>query len=101
MNLEFKSDKFMGNLVKKDYDEFLRGVHYVFRFENGYGASVIKHSGSYGNEDDLWELAVIMFYDKYDDNSWDLTYETPITNDVIGWLTDEQVEEYLQKIKEL
>ena len=73
------------------------GVQYLFEFENGYGASVIKHFGSYGSSDDKWELAVIQF----DDGGFDLVYDTPITDDVLGYLTDEEVCEYLQQIKEL
>lgn len=67
-----------------------------FRFENNYGASVIKHFGSYGYEDDLFELAVL-FFDK--DDNWNLTYNTPITSDVLGWLTNEEVLEELEEIK--
>ena len=92
-------------LNHEGYEEYLevrrprnRGVQYLFKFENGYGASVVKHSFSYGNQDDLWELAVI----KYDDSGdWDLNYDTEITDDVIGWLTDENVIDLLQQIKEL
>ena len=74
------------------------GVQYIFKFENSYGASIVKHNGSYGHEQDLWELAVIKFgYDGY----WDLTYSTEITDDVLGWLTDEEVKELLARIKGL
>ena len=37
----------------------LGGYHYVVRYPNGYGASIIKHFGSYGVEWDLWEVAVL------------------------------------------
>lgn len=70
------------------------GVQYIFSFANGYGASVIKHRGSYGYKNDLWELAVL-------DSDGELTYDTPITNDVIGHLTDEEVRDILTKIREL
>ena len=70
---------------------------WLFKFENNYGASVIKHYGSYGWEEDLFELAVIYF----DEDSWQLTYNTPITNDVIGHLTNNDVIRYLNKIKRL
>jgi hypothetical protein len=74
------------------------GVQYLFRFKNNYGASVIKHFGSYGSENDLWELAVI----KYDDDgNWNLTYDTDITEDVEGFLSDGNVRTLLKKIKEL
>ena len=74
------------------------GVQYVFRFENNYGASVVKHLGSYGYDQDLWELAVIQFDE---DGKCDLTYDTPITDDVEGYLTDEDVRNLLARIKEL
>lgn len=71
-----------------------------FKFENNYGASVIKHFGSYGYEEDLFELAVIIFKDK-DDKHGCLCYNTPITNDVIGNLTNDEVLKLLEKIKNL
>ena len=73
------------------------GVKYIFRFDNGYGASVIKHAYSYGHEEDLWELAVLEF----DHGESYICYDTEITDDVIGHLTDEEVHAYLDKIKGL
>lgn len=70
---------------------------WIFKFENNYGASVIKHYGSYGWAEDLFELAVIMFID----DAWDICYITPITNNVIGHLTNNDVIRYLNKIKRL
>lgn len=35
------------------------GVQALFRFPNGFGASVVQSIGSYGHEDGLWELAVL------------------------------------------
>lgn len=95
MNLNLNHEGFEDNLhVKRDLDD---GVQYLFKFENNYGASIIKHHGSYGHNEDLWELAVI----KFEGNHWYLTYNTPITDDVEGWLTDEGVRKHLQAIKEL
>lgn len=82
-------------LIDKSY--LFGGVKYVFRFDNGYGASVIKHAYSYGHEEDLWELAVLEF----DHGEEYLCYDTEITDDVIGHLTDEKVHTYLNQIKEL
>lgn len=76
------------------------GCQYVFRFNNGFGASVVKHRGSYGHEDDKWELAVIKFNPEID-GDWSLTYETDITDDVIGWLNDDDVNDLLDRIKNL
>ncbi len=68
------------------------GVQYLFRFENGYGASLINHEGSYGNE-----IAVIEWMGA----NYDLTYSTPITNDVLGWLSPDEIEFTLDAIKAL
>ncbi len=75
-----------------------KGIIEKYYFENGYGASVIKHCGSYGGNDGLWELAVIK---KSKTNEWKLCYDTPITNDVIGHLTRREFMELLEKIKNL
>ena len=69
------------------------GVRHVYKFDNGYGASVIKHDYSYGGRDGLWELAVLK-----DD---DMCYTSGITEDVIGHLSWDNVENYLKQIKEL
>ena len=70
----------------------------MFRFKNNFGASLIKHDGSYGYNIDLWELAVIRFYKN---DEWYVTYDTDITDDVIGDLSDEEVRELLTRIQEL
>lgn len=76
------------------------GVQKIYRFENNYGASVVRHDMSYGSEDGLWEIGVIKF-DSKENDIWQLCYDTSVTNDVLGWLSDVQVEETLKKIKEL
>ena len=70
------------------------GVMSRIQFENGYGASVVKTPYTYGGRDGLYELAVL-------DSDGKLTYETPITNDVEGYLSEEDVTELLQKIESL
>lgn len=63
------------------------GYSWTFRFPNGFGASVIKHGGSYGAEADCWEVGVLVCRD----GKWVHTETTPITNDVLGWQTDADV----------
>jgi len=71
----------------------LNGIQIVHLFPNGYGASVIKHDMSYGGKRDLWELAVL--------KNGELCYNTSVTSDVLGHLSDEDVEFHLKEIENL
>jgi|DEB0MinimDraft_4_1074332.scaffolds.fasta_scaffold02890_4 hypothetical protein len=66
-------------------------------FRNGYGASVIKSKYSYGGDEGLWELAVV----EGDHKEWNLVYDTPITSDVLGYLTYSEVEKIRREIEAL
>lgn len=85
--------KTFNDLEFNQLDSFYNGVQARVIFENGYGASVVKHDFSYGGKDGLYELAVIK-----DD---DLCYTTPVTTDVEGYLSEEDVTELLKQIQEL
>lgn len=67
-------------------------------YPNGYGASVVQHGFSYGGREGLYELAVL--HGKSVDESM-LCYSTPITNDVIGWMSEEDVIRTLHSIVRL
>jgi hypothetical protein len=69
------------------------GVQATHEFPNGYGASVIKASFSYGGREGFYELAVL--------KGGSLCYETPITEDVIGHLTEDAVTSLLTQIEAL
>jgi hypothetical protein len=77
----------------------LGGVQKTYHFSNGYGASVVCHNGSYGgpyiqnSDKNLWELAVL--------DGDDITYHTPITQDVVGHQSESEVEILLKEISEL
>lgn len=60
-------------------------------FENGYGASVINDG--YGRKQGLYELAVLL--------DGDICYTTPITEDVLGHLTEYDVIRTLKEISDL
>lgn len=68
----------------------------IYRFANGYGASVINDG--YGSQAGLKELAVL---ELVEGEKFELTYETPITDDVLGHLTDEDVDRALKDIEAL
>jgi hypothetical protein len=73
-------------------------VQKLYKFANGYGASVVKGEHTYGGDEGLWELAVIKFRT---DGEYALDYTTPITEDVEGHLTDDAVEVLLDRIEAL
>lgn len=89
-------DKFKNNLIKTEV--LYGGTHKIFKFNNMYGASIIKHKYSFGGDENLWELAIIKFQD---DDKWNIVYDTKLADDVIGYLTDEDVCCYLEQIKNL
>jgi hypothetical protein len=63
-------------------------------FDNGYGASVVKGEHTYGGRDGLYELAVL-------GKDGRLTYETPITDDVEGYLSEDDVTILMKQIQNL
>ena len=72
------------------------GVQKIYKFDNGYGASVVKHLFSYGGTQGLWEMALLSF----DDLSWHITYHEDFANGgVAGYLSDKDVLELLEWIK--
>ena len=73
---------------------FMVGKKARMHFDNGYGVSVVSHSYSYGGRSGLYEVAVL-------DSNDELTYDTPVTNDVIGYLTEEEVSDVMKQVQEL
>lgn len=70
------------------------GVYATIQFSNGFGASVIKTSFSYGGSSGLFELAVL-------DHNGNVTYDTPVTDNVLGHLDETMITKVLQKIQSL
>ncbi len=66
-------------------------------YSNGYGISVVSNEFSYGGEDGLYEVAVLIG----DEDDYTLCYDTHITSDVLGYLNTEQVIEIDKLIQEL
>jgi hypothetical protein len=77
---------------KQDIQRGLNAARIMF--DNGYGASVIIGPHTYGGEDGLYELAVLGKDKK-------LTYDTPVTDDVEGYLTEDDVTKLLEQIQKL
>ena len=81
MALKFKTHKHMP------------GMQALMEFPNGYSASVIKGPYTYGGEKGLYELAVM--------HSGNIAYDTPITQDVLGYQTEEEIDSILGDIHNL
>ena len=81
------------DLTFKTHPSHMEGVQARITFENGYGASVVKTPYTYGGDMGLYELAVF--------KDGEITYATPITDDVIGYLRPEDVTDVMAKVQQL
>ena len=79
-------------VFKQDIQRGLNAAKVMF--DNGYGASVIIGPHTYGGEDGLYELAVLGKDKK-------LTYDTSVTDDVEGWLSEDDVTKLMEQIQKL
>jgi hypothetical protein len=70
------------------------GKQCIVRFLNGYAASIVQGPHTYGGDKGLYELAVF-------GKDGQITYDTPITSDVLGYLSEQEVEKTLSDIKNL
>ena len=75
-------------------EPYMVGKKSRMHFDNGFGVSVVSHTHSYGGRSGLYEVAVL-------DKDGLLTYETPVTSDVIGYLSEEDVTDVMKKVQEL
>lgn len=66
----------------------------VYTFDNGYGASVVSSSMTYGGNQGLFQVAVL-------DKNGEICYDTSVTNDVVGFLDFADVADILNKIRSL
>jgi len=89
-----KKDKTKFNHVFESHNFKLLNEQWVFKFENGYGASVVRGPYTYGGSEGLYELAVLS-------KDGFIDYTTPITDDVEGHLNEADVERLLDSIKKL
>ena len=61
-------------------------------YPNGYGVSIISNEWSYG-----LELAVL----EGNENDWEICYHTPITNDVVGHCSPQDLVDIIEQVKAL
>lgn len=65
--------------------------HWRFRFENGFGASIIPY------ENGVLEGAVLVFHSD-DLEDFNLTYDTPVCHDVLRFFNMDEVRQFLTDI---
>lgn len=70
------------------------GVQAIAEFPNGFGASIIKSDFSHGGKSGLFELAVL-------DDGGNITQSTDITDDVLGWQDEDDIDRVLTAISKL
>lgn len=85
------------NDLKFEHDEMTEHAHHFF--DNHYGVSVIRGPYTYGGKKGLYELAVL--YMAPEDKYSQLVYDTPVTSDVEGYLTPDNVTELMKEVSEL
>jgi hypothetical protein len=74
-------------------ERFGEGIYCRVFFKNGLGASIVRHKHSYGGPDGLYELAVLK------KDTEDIIYDTIVTDDVEGYLTEDDVTNVLVNIQ--
>jgi hypothetical protein len=93
----------MKQINVKDYiystTQHLGGIRKLYKFPNGYGASVI-----YGGIVNMFrpadsiEIAVLKFHN---DGTYEITYDTPLTDDVIVINGEDECKKVLEQIAKL
>ena len=84
----FKEIEFKTNPMGEDF-----GIVSRTKLDNGYEVSVVQSPHSYGGDIGLYELAIF--------KDGEICYDTPITNDVLGYLRPEDVMDVIVKLEKL
>ena len=84
----FKDIQFKTNPMGADF-----GIVSRTQFDNGYEVSVVRSEHSYGGNKGLYELAIF--------KDGEICYDTPITDDVIGYLRPEDVTDVMERVEKL
>lgn len=77
----------------KPHSAGLGGERAIVVFDNGYQASIIR-GGMFYTDNGTYEIAVL-------NKSGNIDYTTPITDDVLGYLSEEDANKALKEISEL
>lgn len=78
--------------VRHFVDAVAGGFHVLVEYHNGFTASIVKNAIVSGNLD-LWEIAIL--------HNGEICHNTSIMDDVVPYLSDEEVLDYCSKICDL
>lgn len=78
----------------RPYSPIAIRLHWKIQFPNSYGASILGGGpGAYGDGVKTFEVAVLY--------KNEICYDSPITDDVLGYQTEDEVHEILKQIENL
>jgi hypothetical protein len=86
-----------GDLAFYPHGNMPDGIAARHFFPNGYGVSVVQFPGSYGYEEGLYEVAIL----KGLKEDWEICYDTPITDDIIGYQSMGDIDNLLSQVESL
>jgi hypothetical protein len=95
-NLNLEDSDLLQSLVEVN-DMSVPGITHhqlIFKFPNGYGASVVRGTFTYGGGRGLFELALLGL-------DGEICYAPPITDGVVGYLSPKEVIQILEDIRKL
>lgn len=82
------------NFNELKFEKIGFGIQSINHFPNGWGVSIIQSPYSFGGDVGMYEIAVL--------RDGEIHYDNKISNgDVIGWLTEEKVEEIISEVQSL
>jgi len=85
------------DLVFERLHPYFAGIQRIYRFKNGYGLSLVNppelHEFRFA-----WEAAVLRDVSE-DGTEFTLTYDTPLTDDVVVFFSDEEANAFIHHAK--
>jgi len=76
-------------------------VQRIYSFHNGYSVSALMTPFSYGGKQGLWEAGIMKKGNSAWPDGWCMVYTTPLTDDVVGGLTDAELADFVNAVRSL
>lgn len=88
-------------VIDRSHPSGLGGSQRIYRFPNGYGASVLDGPMFYTDGGTKLEVAVLHFAEGAGDDEGGIDYTTPLTDDVLAQVPQNDLAETLVRIASL